>query len=281
MTYNILALGGGGTKGILHLGALKFLEEHNLMKNFEGIYGCSVGSIFATALGFGLNVESLERMCKNFLSFESLTKLSFNELEQSLKKKGLFEMDTFEEFIVETFASEGLDLRGKLIKDSKISLFIVSSNITRHIPTVFTGNIPVLKALRASCCIPLIFCPQIINDSVYIDGGYLTNIVLNIIPEKDRSKTLFLSIVHDDPKITPGNLEKLTHLEFLYGMYKSSCIYERKLNFRKNTINLNYELSSGISDIGPNQKKEMISRGYKLCRRFFTKAGFQEDIKGQ
>lgn len=274
MTYNILALGGGGTKGILHLGALKFLEEHNLLKNFEGIYGCSVGSIFAIALGFGLNIEALERMSQKFVSFDSLTKLSLDDLEQSLKKKGLFEMDTFEQFIIETFDSEGINLRGKFIKDSKIPLFIVASNLTRHIPTVFTGNIPVLKALRASCCIPLIFCPQIINDSVYVDGGYLTNIVLNVIPQKDRSKTLFLSIVHDDPKISPENLEKLSYLEFLYGMYKSSCIYQRKLSYGKNTLNLNYELSSGISDIGPTQKKEMISRGYKLCRRFFSKTSF-------
>jgi len=274
MTYNILALGGGGTKGILHLGALKFLEEQDLLKNFKGFYGCSVGSIFAVALGFGLTIQTLERMAEKFISFDTFTKLSLDELEKSLKKKGLFEMDMFEQFILETFNTEGINLCGKTLKDSKIPLYIVASNLTRHIPTVFTGNIPVLKALRASCCIPLIFCPQVINDSVYIDGGYLTNIVPNVIPKEKRENTLFLSIIHDDPKITPKNLENLSHVEFLYGMYKSSCIYERKKQYQKNSINLNYKLSSGISDVSEKQRYEMISRGYKLCRRFFSKTSF-------
>ena len=269
MTYNILALGGGGTKGILHLGALKFLEEQKFV--FSKFYGCSVGSIFAVALGFELNFQALERMSKKFVSFEKFTKFSFGEFQTSLQKKGLFEMDMFEEFIIEAFDSEGINLRGKVISDSKIPVYILASNITRHIPTVFTGNIPILKALRASCCIPLIFCPQIINDSVYIDGGYLTNILPKFVPQEDRSKTLFLSIVHDDPKITPTTLEKLSHLEFLYGLYKSSCIYQRKINYSENTINLSYSLSSGISDIGESQRQEMISKGYDLTRRFFTK----------
>lgn len=271
MTYNILALGGGGSKGILHLGALKFLEERGILNNFEKFYGCSVGSIFAVALGFKLNTEALERMSQKFVSFDKITKLSFNEIQTSLQKKGLFEMDTFEQFILETFDSEGINLRGKVIKDSEIPLFIVASNLTRHVPSVFTGNIPILKALRASCCIPLIFCPQIINDSVYIDGGFLTNIVSNVIPEEERSRSLFLSIVHDDPKITPTNIQNLSHLEFLYGMYKSSCIYQRKIHYSENTIKLSYNLPSGISDISPKQRSEMISKGYESTRRFFTK----------
>ena len=62
MKYKILALGGGGTKGILHIGALKVLEEYGkLIELFsEGIYGCSIGSVFAIAIGFGLDSNALE-----------------------------------------------------------------------------------------------------------------------------------------------------------------------------------------------------------------------------
>lgn len=41
-----LALSGGGTKGIAHIGALKAIEEENM--KFDFISGTSSGSIIAT-----------------------------------------------------------------------------------------------------------------------------------------------------------------------------------------------------------------------------------------
>ena len=73
MGFKILALGGGGSKGYLHIGALKLLEEKygNLQKKFTGgFYGCSIGSIFAIALAFGLNVEAIIRMSAMFSSYK-------------------------------------------------------------------------------------------------------------------------------------------------------------------------------------------------------------------
>jgi predicted acylesterase/phospholipase RssA len=276
MAYKILALGGGGMKGILHLGALKFLDKKFI---FDEFYGCSVGSIVAVALAYKLDLQALERMSTKISSISKFTTFSLVELQNSFQKKGLFEMDLFENFILELFDSEQINLRDKNICDTPKKLKICATNITKHTLTIFAGNIPILKALRASCCIPLIFCPQIINDSVYIDGGYLTNIIVDYVPTEDHEQTLFLSIIHDDPKITPETIKDLSHLEFLYGMYKSSCIYERKKTFHKNNINLRYELPSGISDVSEKQRNEMISRGEELTRRFFAQRSFQENIK--
>ena len=274
MTFKILALGGGGMKGILHLGALKVLPF-----KFEEFYGCSVGAIVAVGLAHELDYLALERMSTKVSTFNKFTTFSLVDLQTSFQKKGLFEMDLFELFILELFDSEGINLREKKICDTPKKLKICATNITKHRLTVFAGNIPILKALRASCCIPLIFCPQIINDCVYIDGGYLTNIILDFIPREQHEKTLTLSIVHDDPKITPQTIKNISHLEFLYGMYKSSCIYQRFKHPHKNNINLNYNLPSGISDIGDKQRSEMISRGEELTLRFLSQGSFQESIK--
>jgi NTE family protein len=274
MKYKILALGGGGTKGILHIGALKVLEEQGkLIELFsEGIYGCSIGCVFAIAIGFGLDSKALERMSTKFTSFSGIlfNDLTLNTLENSLNKKGLFEMSNLETFFIELFESEGINLRDKKISDSLIPLRICASNITKRNLTIFQDNFPVLKALRASCCIPILFCPQEINGSLYIDGGYLTNIILDYIPPEFKEKTLSISIIHDDPNLTPQNTLNMTHIEFLYNLYKISCIYERFKNPHKNNIDLNFKLPSGISDISETQRKEMILRGSELTRRFFS-----------
>jgi predicted acylesterase/phospholipase RssA len=276
MTFKILALGGGGMKGILHIGAIKILEKKF---KFEEFYGCSVGAIVAVGLAHNLDYLALERISTKISSFNKFTTFSLIELQTSFQKKGLFEMDLFEKFILELFDSEEINLREKKICDAPKKLKICSTNITKHNLTVFSGNVPILKALRASCCIPLIFCPQIINNSVYIDGGYLTNVIMDFIPFDKRKDTLSLSIIHDDPKITPQTIKNISHLEFLYGMYKSSCIYERKKTPHKNNINLNYSLPSGISDIGEKQRQEMISKGSELTLRFLSQSSFQESIK--
>jgi hypothetical protein len=167
-----------------------------------------------------------------------------------------------------------IDLQNKKISDALIPLKICATNITKKELTIFQGNFPVIKALRASCCIPLIFCPQEINGSLYIDGGYLTNIILDFVPPVDKEKTLCLSIAHDDPKLTPQNISKVSHLEYLYGLYKITCIYERKKNAHKNNINLYYNLPSGISDVSDRQRQEMIVKGSELTRRFLSQSSF-------
>ena len=276
MTYKILALGGGGSKGILHVGVIKAIEEFGL--NFEEIYGCSIGSIYATAIAFGLNSEALERMSAKFSSFNEafIGKLTLLGLSDSLTKKGLFKMDMLEDFVVNLILDEtGINLREKKISDAPIPLRICASNITKKCLTVFEGDFPIMKAIRASCCIPVLFCPQTINGCLYIDGGFLTNIILDYIQPEKRKQTFSVSIIHNNPNLTPENTFKLSYVEFLYGLYKVACLYERKINLYKNNIDLKYNIT-GISDVGPKERNEMILHGYESARRFLSENCGQE-----
>jgi hypothetical protein len=277
MQFKILALGGGGTKGILHIGAIKFLEEKygNIQKKFtEGFYGCSIGSVVAVALAFNIDVTGLIRMSGKFSSFDQFlfTDLTLDKFKKSVDNKGLFDLKCLEGFFVDLFLTEGIDLRNKKISDAPNPLYICSTNITKKCITVFKGDVPIIQALGASCCIPLLFCPKILNGNVYIDGGFLTNKVLEFVPFKEREYTLSLSIIHDNMKFTPSKLVKFTSLEYLYGLYKVTCIYERKLTNLWNNINLNYKLPSGISDVGEEENKRMIDHGYELTCAFFAKS---------
>jgi len=275
MAFKILALGGGGTKGILHIGALKFLEEKygNLQEKFTGgFYGCSVGSIIATCLAYGMNTTDLTRLSTKFSSFSEILfeDLSVAKFKNSITKKGMFDPRCLEDYLVKILDEEGIHLKGKKISDAPYPLFICSTNITKKCITVFKGDIPILDAISASSCIPVLFHPKIINSSAYIDGGFLTNLVLNYVPLEDRESTLSLSIIHDNPRTNPTDLEKSTTVDYLYNLYKISCIYERKTNKMWNNIDLNHNLLSGISDISDKEKNNMILRGYELTNMYFT-----------
>jgi NTE family protein len=276
MTFKILALGGGGTKGILHIGAIKFLEEKygNVQEQFSGgFYGCSVGSIMATCLAFGMKSVDMERIACKFSSFSEILfeDMTLNRFEQSINKNGLFDPKCLEDFIEKMLNEEGIYLKGKKISDAPYPLYICSSNVTKKAITIFKGDIPILEAISASSCLPLIFCPKVINNCAYIDGGYLTNIIMNFIPVDEREHTLSISIVHEDPKLSPSKICKISTISYLYSLYMVSCFYERKLTNYQNNIELGHTLASGISDVGEKERNEMIARGYELTRAFYAK----------
>jgi NTE family protein len=66
-----LALEGGGGKGFAYLGAIKVLEEKEIMKKVEGVSGTSAGAITALMLALGMTADDIEaKLAKtNFASF--------------------------------------------------------------------------------------------------------------------------------------------------------------------------------------------------------------------
>jgi len=273
MVFKILAFGGGGSRGILHTGAIKYFEESGLLANVTDVYGCSIGSVYATAIALGLTSEQIIKMSYKFTSFSEIFfgKLSLERLGRNFEKKGLFEMDMLGEFLVKIFMEDsGIDLRTMKIKDTKLSLHICSSNVTKKCLTVFEGDVPIIDAIKASCCLPLIFCPQNINGNMYIDGGYLSNMMLDYIPQELKESTLELSIRFENIVMTPKAIKQMSHLTFLYGLYKVSCLYEMKNKKHKNDIQLYCKLSSGISDVSNEKCTEMIESGYESAKSFFT-----------
>jgi predicted acylesterase/phospholipase RssA len=274
--FSILALSGGGTKGLLHLGALQELENRggNLTKLFnKGIYGCSIGSVIGTAIAFGVNTTNISSLTE-LLNFNFIYNgLNLESLRKSAARKGIFEMDTFDDIIIQCFDKWSIDIKNKKLSDSIIPLKIVSSNMTKGVPTIFKGDIPVLTALRASCCVPGLFRPQIINNSVYIDGGYFTTVLMKIIPRELTNETLAIDIIHTNPRITPENLETMSVTEYLYKFYKLSCLYEVGQYTHPNIVNVYHNSGSGFSDPKKSEKAEMIQAGRSFMRSFLAKRG--------
>lgn len=282
-SFKILVLSGGGIKGLLQIGALEELEKEvgEIHKHFtKGIYGCSVGSLFAVALGFGISIENIKKLSENLSNFNNLIDMEkMPGLSTILTKKGVFPMIKFEKVLIDSFNSVGIEIKNKKLCDALIPLYINSSNISKGVPTIFTGNIPVLTALKASCCLPFIFQPQLINDNIYVDGGFITNILMSLVPKEDRDLCLGITIIHTKEKIKANKIEKLSPLDFLYRLYKISCLYEHSKNPYKNNINVYYDKGFGISEFSKEEKEEMILIGSKLCRSFLTQCTNEKLIK--
>jgi predicted acylesterase/phospholipase RssA len=131
-----------------------------------------------------------------------------------------------------------------------------------------------MLALKASCCIPVIFRPQIMNGNVYVDGGAITNTLSKIILKEHQPNTLSINIVYNNTKISPHNLENLSPIEFMYRLHKNACYFEHKHSMKPNELDLYHSLSSGVTDPTTEDQDEMIRTGQLLTHNFLSKRGY-------
>ena len=274
--FRRLALGGGGAKGILHIGALQELSKQQSLEFPNGVYGSSIGSILATYVAFGLPIDNTIPLLKKYLVFEKIApKPNFAQMAKSLSTKGMYDMDSFEKLLIEFFQDAGLDIRDKKIVDAKMPLYIVSSNITKGIPTIFSKDIPILSALKCSCCIPGVFRPQALYGQLYVDGDMFTPAISKIIP-KDET-TLILNLKKQNATVmTPQNIESISPLEYignLYLMTMTQFYNAQKDNSAVSLFHPKLYSSTSIEDI---DIEDVLQVGRQQLRRFLTKNCNQE-----
>lgn len=160
-----LALGGGGTRGFAHLGALKAFEENGI--SFDCIAGTSVGSLIGALYASGMSVDEMISKAKELKVKDIRTsKLPFvpsktDKLEEVLK-----------EYIGDAVFSE-----------LKIPLTVVAVDLVSA-KEVHIESGSVIKAVAGSCAVPAVFNPVEFDSYMLIDGGVQNTIPSDIVRNK-------------------------------------------------------------------------------------------------
>ncbi len=254
-------------RGSLHLGGLRALLEFQDGLVFpDGIYGYSIGSIVATALAFNLSLQQIQQMIDETMHLDSVfgpggMKLQY--LFDVVNKCGLLSMDSVESAIVRTFLRQGIDLRGKVIGDAPQKLFIGASNFTKRRPVFFTGNVPILTAMKASCCIPLFFQPQIVYGDVYLDGG----IYMYYLDEYLPTDCLSFIVSYSPKSLKPRDIREGNVVELVKQLYTG----QRRPPKSPNALWFKEDKVHVIHDVTKDDKIRLIQSGYSQTMAFLTK----------
>lgn len=166
-TYKLgLALSGGGAKGFAHIGVFKLLEECGLMPDV--IVGTSAGALMGSLFADGYSADEIK---------ELFSGREFSEFAQlQIPKSGLFDSKRFRHFLRR-------HLRAKTFEELKIPLVVVATDLDNGVSHEFRTG-PIVEAVTASCSIPIIFSPVVINGVHYVDGGLFHNFPVSIIREE-------------------------------------------------------------------------------------------------
>ena len=161
-----LALSGGGAKGFAHIGVFRLLEECGLKPDI--IVGTSVGSLMGALFADGYTSDEIK---------ELFTGREFSEFAQlQIPKSGLFDSKRFRYFLRR-------HLRAKTFEELKTPLVVVATDLDNGESHEFRSG-PIVEAVTASCSIPIIFSPVVINGVHYVDGGLFHNFPVSIIREE-------------------------------------------------------------------------------------------------
>jgi NTE family protein len=163
-----LVLSGGGARGIAHIGVLKALNELNIHPSV--ISGTSAGSIIGVLYAMGLSSQEMI----NFVGHSSLWK--FFRFEWSAG--GLSNLNYLKERLIQIGIPPNFE-------DLQKKLYVTATNLTKGKTEIFHEG-PLLETILASCSIPLVFKPVIINGDRYADGGILNNLPASAIISQAR-----------------------------------------------------------------------------------------------
>ena len=266
-----LALSGGSVKGLTYLGLVKFLEENpEIYDKLECIAGASIGSIFATYICLQIPykhlVSFLHKNMGDFLSFD---------IEHLFEDYGLDRCDYLIEFIGSLMGIYK-DLTFKeLYNRSKKKLIISATCLSTYETEYFSHethpDIKVLDAIRASISLPFLFTKVDINGKIYIDGGILEPIPIQMF---DPKETLGLWITDkSDDYGYKGDFSSLQG--FIYNFFvcvKRNIDILTKTEEKYNILKIELENISVIDfDLSIEKKQELVDVCYNSLKNFFTK----------
>ena len=174
-------------------------------------------------------------------------------------------MNVFNTRMIELFKSANIDIQNKKLKDAEMPLYIVSSNITKGIPTIFSGDVSVLDALRCSCCIPFLFHPQQVGDNLYVDGNVLTPNLTSIC----SADTTILNLdKYRKHSIMPSQLESLSAIDYARELYNIIALHNQKAQSSHNTVSLSYPNLYSDSDLSEFNIEDILTDSGNKFGRF-------------
>ncbi len=174
-----LVLGAGAAKGFAHIGVLKVFEGNKIPIHM--IVGTSAGSFVGSLYAYGYDGFQLQSLA---LSVERGDILDF-----VFPDKGFIKGERLAEYINKT-------LKNTPLEKLKIPFYAVATDLQNGQEVVF-GKGDTGSAVRASCSVPGIFRPVQIGNRLYVDGGVVSPVAVDVAKRYGADFVIAVDITSD------------------------------------------------------------------------------------
>ena len=288
--YNFknLVFEGGGIKGLAYAGALRILEQKEIVQKIEKVAGTSAGAITASLLAVGFSTAEITKILEetNFNNFKDESPFIIPNIIRILKKYGWYKGKEFKKWF-ETTISKKVDknitfsqlsgLKKESVNNFK-ELYIVGANISNRAAKIFsnktTPKMRISEAVRISMSIPIFFASVRKKEGIFADGGIYYNYPINLFDKNGYNKETLGLRVDSKEEIISAKTNKNSKKNISSFKNYSQAIIESLIDIANKThlserdwhrtIYINTgSIKATQFDLSEKQKKRLIENGKK------------------
>ncbi|MEW6004835.1 MAG: patatin-like phospholipase family protein [Stygiobacter sp.] len=282
-----LALGGGGARGLAHIGVLKVLDEENI--KIHSITGCSMGALVGGLYAYYGNAKEVEDFIYKAINHPKFIELGTDKLKENNKKPDKNYFEQFYDYVgtriqalkalnrLSYFDEELTNeiyqmIPDTLIENLKIKYSAIATDLLSGEEVNFTRG-SLRQAIKASSAIPGIFPPVRLNNYLLIDGSASESVPAGRVREIGADRVLGVDVTRciktiDQPK---NVFEILYRAEDITSFHLSVLrLREADLVIRPQVRHLtwaDFDQTKEIIAAGEQAAKENIAEIKKLVNR--------------
>ncbi|WP_079989514.1 patatin-like phospholipase family protein [Candidatus Protochlamydia phocaeensis] len=213
-----LVLGGGGARGMAHIGVLYEFEKAGIP--IDAIIGCSAGSIVGALYADCPHAYHLRHI------LEPLKKWDVLDINIWNARYGLVQGWSLRRFL-------NRHLHCRYFEQLRIPLYIAATDLLEgRLVCISSGQI--IPAVHASAAVPLVFAPVPLYDRLLVDGGVADPVPVAIAKQINAQIVVAVDLSEMLPKTCPTNLfgvaTRSAEIKFL--LQSESCVKEADVIIR-------------------------------------------------
>lgn len=185
MSRVVLVLGGGGMKGLTHVGAWRALLEAGVV--IDEIIGTSIGGLVGAMIAAG---EGPEALAARALALERTDIVALNRW--ALLLNGIRQPSVFHDVPYREYIARLLPVRS--FEELRLPFSTNAVDLGNGEMVWFGAggrmDVPLEDAIYATCALPLFFPPAAIDDRLFVDGGVLDTLPLTRAAERGATRII-------------------------------------------------------------------------------------------
>lgn len=198
-----LVLGGGGMKGLAHVGAWRAVLESGIQ--VSEIVGTSIGALIGACIAGGLEHERLVSLARALVRTDIVVLNRWALLFNGIRQPSVFRDDTFRAYIesvlpARTFAELSIPLSMNAVD--------LESGRQEWFGAGGLMDVPLAEAVYASCALPVFYPPAQIDGRYFVDGGVIDALPVGRAAERGADRIIAVDVGAGQAGDAVGTVEK-------------------------------------------------------------------------
>jgi len=178
--HNALVLSGGGANGAVEMGFYKGIHEFGIP--IHRIVGSSVGSINGAMIACGLTPAEMITRWHTAKPHDYLKWNWWELLTRGLRARSLYDPRQMRRFLEQAIPA-------RTFAELKTPFSAVATDaLTGEMVPFEDGNL--IDAVQASCALPAVYPPMMINGHQYVDGGVSRQVPIDVAIARGATTTI-------------------------------------------------------------------------------------------